>query len=363
MVNGEPGSVSLYIGIWEPQESAAGPGASSKTLAAILNGVYPGIELDESVDIQKAVRKNFSAAGLALGIPTAKPPDLTDGAFAIDRLIRSLTGIAWQGLILAQPIPEGDIRNARTHLIAEMRSMQSAAKTSGSPSPLAEHYNRLLSIALEEFTNAQAVGAWRTAVYLMSAEESFGRLAGAWRGAFSGATSLPEPMRVWRFPDALGLADAWVMPNTEEIHGPGDYHHPYKYQTILSSSQIAAYIHLPQLETRGFTVKLVPGFDVVPSTPKSKLTISIGNVVDRTQPSDVPYLIPTTSLAGHVFVTGMTGTGKTNTLFHLLREAFAQGIKFLVIEPAKREYRALLEDDVVGEALESSLRELSMNRP
>src|SRR5262245_23484559 len=107
LINGEPGSVSLYIGIWGPQESAASSGASTKALAAILNGVYPGIELDESVDLQKAVGKNFSAAGLVLGIPTAKPPDLTDGAFAIDRLIRSLTEVAWQGLILAEPIPEG----------------------------------------------------------------------------------------------------------------------------------------------------------------------------------------------------------------------------------------------------------------
>lgn len=43
----------------------------------------------------------------------------------------------------------------------------------------------------------------------------------------------------------------------------------------------------------------------------------------------------------HVFVTGVTGSGKTTTCHHLLRESM---LPFLVIEPAKTEYRMLLEE-------------------
>jgi DNA helicase HerA-like ATPase len=45
------------------------------------------------------------------------------------------------------------------------------------------------------------------------------------------------------------------------------------------------------------------------------------------------------SLAAHTFVTGSTGSGKTNTVCKILAEASNSGAGFLVIEPAKGEYK------------------------
>lgn len=47
-------------------------------------------------------------------------------------------------------------------------------------------------------------------------------------------------------------------------------------------------------------------------------------------------------LAKHAFFTGMPGSGKTNTMLHLVTQLKKNGIPFLVLEPAKKEYRALL---------------------
>ncbi len=52
------------------------------------------------------------------------------------------------------------------------------------------------------------------------------------------------------------------------------------------------------------------------------------------------------TLTRHTMVVGTTGSGKTNTVFHLLRQLASCGIPFLVIEPAKTEYRALLESEL-----------------
>ena len=52
--------------------------------------------------------------------------------------------------------------------------------------------------------------------------------------------------------------------------------------------------------------------------------------------------IPLTQLTKHAFFTGMPGSGKTNTMLHLANELHRMGIPFLVIEPAKKEYRAML---------------------
>lgn len=47
-------------------------------------------------------------------------------------------------------------------------------------------------------------------------------------------------------------------------------------------------------------------------------------------------------LTKHVFVTGSTGAGKSNTIYKLLDSLGRQGIRFLVIEPAKGEYKDVL---------------------
>ena len=48
------------------------------------------------------------------------------------------------------------------------------------------------------------------------------------------------------------------------------------------------------------------------------------------------------SLASHTFITGSTGTGKSNTVYQLIGRIRDKGIRFMVIEPAKGEYKECL---------------------
>lgn len=54
----------------------------------------------------------------------------------------------------------------------------------------------------------------------------------------------------------------------------------------------------------------------------------------------VKYMLE--DLPKHAFFTGTPGSGKTNTMLHLATELWKNKIPFLVLEPAKKEYRALL---------------------
>jgi hypothetical protein len=347
---GTPGAVSVRVGTWLPQgESGEAVQANLEILRTLLGSLVPSIDLAEAAPQPEP----WPASGLVLGIPSAKLPDAEDGALPLDRLIRALAGTSWSVLVLAQPVGETFTRDLRLRVINEIRAAQTASKTAGVPSPLADHYAELLNAAMVGLTLAQSGGAWRTAVYLLGEAHSYYRLASAWRGIFSGERSLPEPLRVWDRREAADLASRWAMPDPgpEPVAAPGHYRHPFQHQTLLTSAQLAAYVHLPHLETGGFAVTIIPDFDAVPPT-RPKAAIQLGTVVERDRQTPRPYTVPTAALVRHTFVTGVTGSGKTNSVFHLLKRANALGVPFLVVEPAKAEYRALLDDPDLGARLQ-----------
>ena len=64
--------------------------------------------------------------------------------------------------------------------------------------------------------------------------------------------------------------------------------------------------------------------------------IHIGCIHHMHHDEEMSVELSSDSLTSHVFVTGSTGSGKSNTVYRLLDEC---SCNFLVIEPAKGEYR------------------------
>ena len=168
---------------------------------------------------------------------------------------------------------------------------------------------------------------------------------------FSGVKSLPEPVRVFDLPAAGDLAAAWALPDQPGEPGPGHYRRPFELQTLLTTTQLAAYAHLPEQETPGFAVDMVARFDAVPAAGHAGDGLAVGRIVHRRQATAGEYRVPLTALRRHAFVAGVTGSGKTNTILSLLTAADAAGVPFLVVEPAKAEYRALMAHPVLGPRL------------
>ena len=104
------------------------------------------------------------------------------------------------------------------------------------------------------------------------------------------------------------------------FQGPGQYQHLFQYQTMLTSSQLAAYIHLPQRETSGFSIRRIPDFDVTPPrlAENAAQDIALGKVMQYNRATSTLYTVVPQTLTRHAFVAGVTGAGKTNTVFHLL---------------------------------------------
>ena len=87
--------------------------------------------------------------------------------------------------------------------------------------------------------------------------------------------------------------------------------------------------------------------------------LSLGEVYDRGTPTGEDVYLPLSKLDQHVLIAGRSGSGKTNTCLHLLRQLTQHDIDFLVLDPLdKRDYRLLLGD----EALRPRLRIYTLGR-
>jgi hypothetical protein len=357
-LEGTPGGCAVRIGTW----SAAGredarPAVLDGRLSVIdrlLRLAWP--EVDLAPQEPQWPGDAWPRAALVLGTPGQSRPDPLDGANAVDRLVRAMAGQRWAALTLAEPVGPAVLAAQRHRAIDAIRKVSAAGAATGVPQPLAEAYGRLLSDVVAALTEAQAVGGWRTATYLLGDEVSYPALAAAWQGLF--AVDGPEPVQVFEGPAAAHLASGWGMPDLAGDGGPlatgtPSYRHPYRCQSLLTSTQLAAMVDVPRLERPGFAVSISPVFDAVPPAVGDPVggTVEVGAVVHAARPTGAAYRVSTGSLTRHAFIAGVTGAGKTNTLFHLLDQLDQAGVPFLVVEPAKTEYRQLLAHPRLGRRL------------
>jgi uncharacterized protein len=113
-----------------------------------------------------------------------------------------------------------------------------------------------------------------------------------------------------------------------------------------STQFLAALARPPESEVPGVRLALRPDFDVTPERaaeilPGGMPGIELGEILDRNLRSAGPLVLPRDSLNRHVFVCGATGAGKSQTVRSLLEAATGQRIPWLVVEPAKAEYRLM----------------------
>jgi hypothetical protein len=110
-----------------------------------------------------------------------------------------------------------------------------------------------------------------------------------------------------------------------------------------SSRLLAALARPPGREVPGIRFTLRPDFDVTPETSPAagQGGVVLGTVLDQNRVAAGELAISLASLNRHVFVCGATGAGKSQTVRHLLESATRAGIPWLVIEPAKAEYKLM----------------------
>ena len=122
----------------------------------------------------------------------------------------------------------------------------------------------------------------------------------------------------------------------------------------LTGRELAYSLNLPKKSVSGLPVleSVAFGREVqkfTPSNDKSPKTLTAGNVYHmRKEDKRIRVKLDMDSLCSHTFITGSTGTGKSNFIYNMLEQIYEEDKHFLVIEPAKGEYKNVLGgfDDV-----------------
>lgn len=113
--------------------------------------------------------------------------------------------------------------------------------------------------------------------------------------------------------------------------------------TNLSGKELAYSLNFPQKSISGLPVLECAEFgrNVVTYNPfdNEKDEIDLGDVFHMNHIENNRISLYQKSLTSHTFITGSTGSGKSNTIYQLLSRVRKKNIKFLVVEPAKGEYK------------------------
>ena len=204
---------------------------------------------------------------------------------------------------------------------------------------------------LERLDASENYGMWNFAAYFLSPDaETVHVAASTYQSLIRGEDSYLEnsATNVWypkidgetneSYEHVIRALEAWEhplfsVPNDPLVVDAG---------TLIHTKELAVAYGLPRKSITGLPVIEMAEFgrDVRTMESDSKArTIRLGSIYHMGQVEREPIVLDVDRLAMHTFITGTTGSGKSNTIYHLLNEIRQQGIPFLVIEPAKGEYR------------------------
>lgn len=111
--------------------------------------------------------------------------------------------------------------------------------------------------------------------------------------------------------------------------------------TYLTAGEASILAGLPQKEVPGIVLSEAVDFGLNEHPIDEAEAIDMGVLVQKGRKLSIRFALKKKSMMKHTFIAGVTGTGKTTTCHKLLAAA---SIPFLVIEPAKTEYRTLAQE-------------------
>lgn len=234
-----------------------------------------------------------------------------------------------------------------------------------------KHALELLESQMKRLELSTALGMWDFAAYVLSEDQNVANnVAHSYLALTQGEESYmsQSAINLWRGDMGEASGDAQEIcnylrelrhplfglnPEITESNPTFNVYPPIVAATTnLSGKELAYSLNFPRKSIAGLPViecaefgRNVVSYDLASS---AKGELEVGKIFHMNHTENVEVRLAKESLASHTFITGSTGSGKSNTVYRILNEALEQNIKFMVIEPAKGEYKHVfgMDEDV-----------------
>lgn len=207
-----------------------------------------------------------------------------------------------------------------------------------------------IDLQLKRLDECESLGMWECAAYFLSdSQETAEMAAGTYKALMRGSKSGIETSAInyWgsrqnkhQLPMLREYITSFIHPVFAYTTDQG--HVPVTAASLLSSNELAIQMGLPRKSVCGLPViehadfgKEVVSYNKKPNSSE----LALGKIFTMGTETNTTVNLNRNSLTMHTFVTGSTGSGKSNTVYEILHQLHNVGIPFLVVEPAKGEYK------------------------
>lgn len=342
------GSVSLGVG------AGKGPGASA--------GVYGGGNLGISAS---------HTEGSSHSTSTAKGTSSSTGKAISNSLGKAVTSGVGKAVSKGASVTSGVSQavNLGANFGGSFARSSTVTATIGADEGITQtfknysiqHALEILELQMKRYDLASALGMWDFCAYVLSEDHNVANnVAHTYLALTQGKESYMSQAAVnlWRGDLGEQSADAAATCSyLRDLRHPVfalspallDQHPSFSVYpatvdatAALSGKELAYSLNFPKKSVPGLPVIECASFGRNVSTfdgTQPQQGLCIGKVFHMHREERIGTFLSKDSLASHTFVTGSTGAGKTNTVCRILDQALDQQVNFLVIEPAKGEYK------------------------
>ncbi|WP_103641438.1 ATP-binding protein [Campylobacter concisus] len=240
-----------------------------------------------------------------------------------------------------------------THTVSGTKGFSDSETKGSSKSVQIKFENKAISeilkkidLQLERLQAANDVGMWNVAAYAIADNEIDSKtVAASYQSIIRGENSGIESSSIttWRDENLINAKEYLRKLCHPLINFEGK---EVQSSSLVTSKELAIHAGFPERSVAGFGVKNLASFgrEVISETEGGK-SIKLGQIYHMGKSYESPVNLDLNSLSGHAFITGSTGSGKSNTIYKIINEAREKNVKFLVIEPAKGEYKHVFGND------------------
>ena len=218
-----------------------------------------------------------------------------------------------------------------------------------------------IDVQLTRIKKCESYGVFAVAAYFLAKNAGYSSMAAsAYKSLISGENTFVETANISTWSDDIEVRE--IKKYLSRMYHPvfelrsGTNVNNVTAVSIVSGNELAIHLGLPKRSVTGVVVSECASFgrntymlsgkkqkkvkngngkEIVVDKP----TIELGKIYHMCSDEDTKVKLCVDDLSMHTFITGATGSGKSNAVYTLISKLDKEDIKFLIVEPAKGEYK------------------------